>query len=90
MTTNAGDVNTWHQPQMFPADIYEITLRIGVMPMSDHCQIQLDVVQQPEGDLLAMRSVHHCSIEQIQGHVDDFHDHLRYYIEFVLDPFRNL
>jgi hypothetical protein len=90
MTDQDPVVNGWAQLNMFPRDVYEITLRIGVMPQEDHCQLQLEVTEQPGDKLIGLYSRHHCPIDEIWAHTAVFSAKVVEEIERVLDPFRTL
>lgn len=47
---------------MFGPDVVEITLRVGVVADSDHCQIQLEWSNPTTGDLLGVEARHHVSL----------------------------
>lgn len=44
---------------LFPPDVVEITLRVGVVRASDHLQWQLEIRNATDGELLHMQSTPH-------------------------------
>jgi len=42
-----------------PPEAVEITIRVGLVPSSDHVQVQIEATDPETGELLAMRSVPH-------------------------------
>lgn len=58
-----GQVPT--QLAMLPARAYEISLKVGVMPADDHCQLLIEVRNATDGTLLLMESVPHVLPEHL-------------------------
>lgn len=55
-------VNSWTQLALFPGDVYEVTLRLGVVSSSRHMQVMLDVRNPSTGELLSMESLPHADL----------------------------
>lgn len=53
------------QGTLIPARAYEITLKVGIMPDDDHCQLQIEVRNATDGVLLMMESVPHVTTEHL-------------------------
>jgi len=66
MTTDAADVNAWSQPSMFSGDVYQITLNIGLMPLQNHYQIQMETVDPTTGTTLALWSRPHFDLDHLR------------------------
>jgi hypothetical protein len=60
----------WVQEDLFGPDVYEITMRIGVVVSGDHCQVQLERREPLSGRLLALWSVHHARLSDLQDTID--------------------
>lgn len=87
MSEPTDEVNTWDQLQLFPSAVYEATLKIGLVPESDHLQIQLSWQDPSTGALLALQSVMHVSAQDCSTVLDSFFNRLRSDITNLSCPF---
>jgi len=53
---------TWQQLGLFGPDVVQLTLRVGIVPSSDHCQFQVEAATAGGRDLIAMVSMPHRSL----------------------------
>lgn len=53
------------QPPLFPPDVLEFTVRVGVVRSGDHAQIQYEVHDPIDGNLIRMESRHHVDARAI-------------------------
>ncbi len=56
MNLPMNEVNQWDQLSLFGEDAYEIRLKIGLVPSSDHAQWQLEVWNRNTEELVSMVS----------------------------------
>lgn len=62
MNFPANKVNTWTQESLFPPEVVEIRIRIGIVRDAEHCQFLTEVVDPIGGKLLAMVSRPHVPL----------------------------
>lgn len=70
---------SWAQPQLFPTDVYEFSLRVGVVRSGDHAQIQYEVRDPSSGDVLRMESRPYLDLRDVFRALDP------YWTAFVAD-----
>lgn len=57
----------WYQDQLFEPTVIEAHLIIGVIPDSDHAQIQIELRDPMTKILVALTSVPHMPLIQVRG-----------------------
>jgi len=62
MNFPANKVNTWTQETLFPPEVVEIRISIGIVRDAEHCQFLTEVVDPVQGKLLAMVSRPHVPL----------------------------
>ena len=77
----------WAQLSLLDPDVFEITLRIGVVPEADHLQWQLDVRDPSSSALLGMVSSPAQSASRWQNAVTAIERELREKLGHRIDPF---
>lgn len=76
-------VNGWEQRTLFSPLVVELTLKVGIVAQQDHCQVQVEAQNCTDGELIAVWSIHHASVNDIdrvvalavvklRDHVDEF------------------
>lgn len=87
MNDRGTAVNSWEQLTMLQPEVYEITLRVGCVPMEDHYQLQLEWKDAKTDDLLGVESRHHVGDLGLDSSLDHFLARLRAVIESARSPF---
>jgi hypothetical protein len=90
MNEHAAPVNTWHQLSMSAEEIIEITLKIGLMPLSDHCQFEVSAENPVTHDLLMLESRPHVKFEQLEAELARVFARAAEVVAYYSDPFRPL
>jgi len=62
MKNDAAVVNAWEQTSLFPSEVVEMTLKVGMIPGNDHCQVEVETVDRHDGAVLALWSIHHAKM----------------------------
>lgn len=78
------------QGTLIPARAYEITLKVGIMPADEHCQMMLEVRNATDGTLLRMESIPHCLPENFRKSYHVFERALDELIFDLTGPFPSL
>lgn len=83
MTDQSDYVNTWQQLELVAPHAVVIHLRVGIVPVDERAQIQLQVENASTGDLLAMFSKPHVHPSDIRSHLQavlvEFYEHVDRY-----------
>lgn len=61
---------TWYQQSLTPPAVYEINVRIGVIPASNHMQALVEIKDPTTGILLGQRSRPHAELAQAEAVID--------------------
>lgn len=77
----------WTQPSLFPRDVLELVLRVGVVRSEEHAQIQIEVRDHGVGELVMMRSWPHIDPRQPEKLLGIIDDYLREEVRNLCDPF---
>lgn len=72
---------------LFPPDVVEITLRVGVVRASEHLQWQLEVRNATDGELLHMQSSPHRHLSRTPAEVLGMMALLRKHLDELAGPF---
>jgi hypothetical protein len=80
----------WQQLSMFVAPVFEVRLRVGGMPQSDHFQLQIEWVDATSGHLLGMVSRPHCDLDQLGEALTEFTERMRTVVWELAGPFPDL
>lgn len=87
MKIEPESVNSWEQLELFPAPVYEISLRYGVVAEADHVQWQLEVRDATSGELLSLKSVWHTSVQLAEARLPNVCRLLEDEVRYRLPPF---
>lgn len=87
MSTQPPEVNTWEQLSLLPMDRSEITLRIGLLPRSDHAQFQLEVHNVANGELQKIESRPHVPYGNLHSELEEWIRRLRRVVAQLDEPF---
>lgn len=70
-----GQVNrpsvSWVQLSIEPPPVIEISLKVGLVPSSEHAQIQLEARDATRGELIAMTSWPHVDMWTLEARLKD-------------------
>lgn len=78
---------SWTQLALFPNDVLEFTLTVGVVRSSDHVQIQYQVHDPAGGDLLRLESRHHVEPGEASTYLAEFAREMQRDLSATLWPF---
>ena len=81
------EVNGWEQLVLLPKEVTELTLRVGVMPMADHCQFQLEMRDPATGALQMLLSRPHVDLPSALDEFDRMVSELRMQVAQLTGPF---
>jgi len=70
-----------------PDEVWDLHLRVGLVPGADHCQLQLEVTAPRTQELLAMTSRPHVRMEDLRPEVESLADLLCAYADILSEPF---
>lgn len=87
MSTHPPVVNAWEQLSLIPGEVYEITLRVGIVVSEEHCQLQMDWVDPSSGDLIGMLSHPHIPFHRVADSLDLYVERLRRLVHDLTGPF---
>lgn len=87
MNEHDGIVKGWGQMVLVPPAASEITVRLGLVPESNHAQLQLEVTSATDGVLLAMASWPHFPISEIPDRLADLLGDVARWSEELSQPF---
>lgn len=77
----------WSQPGLFPPDVVEITLRVGVVRSQDHLQWQLEASNATDGTLMRLESCPHRVMAQAADALAQMGRQLALALDEVCGPF---
>lgn len=80
-------VNPWFQPALFGRDVYEITLRIGLVPESEHVQVELEVRECRSDQLVHLESRHHVDAHVASTALAPYFGKMAQFLEDLMGPF---
>lgn len=80
-------MSTWYQQALTPPDVYEATLKVGVIPSSDHTQVWWEVKDPTTGVLIAQQAVHHATLQDLPHRVVDAVREMLGAIDEIAPPF---
>lgn len=87
MSSQSPVVNSWEQLALFPGEVYELTLRVGICSQDDHCQLQLEWSDPHSGELIGMVSRPHVALSAACTDLDDMIYRLRLLVHDLTGPF---
>lgn len=61
----------WVQLTIEPPPVIEVFLKVGIVPSSEHAQIQIEARDVTRGDLIAMTSWPHVELSQLDARLPD-------------------
>lgn len=61
----------WYQQALTPPDVLEATIKVGVIPQTDHVQVWWEVKDPMTGVLIAQGSCPHGDLRSLPRIVDD-------------------
>lgn len=76
----------WSQTVLYPPDVVEARLRVGLIAGEDHLRWQIEVVNPQDGELLAMRSRPACRASDGLEELSSAFRHLLALLEAVTNP----
>lgn len=77
----------WYQQQLTPSEVYEINLRVGAIPSTDHVQWLVEVKDPLTGVLIAQAAGPHYSYTRLPEAVEDACAKVRALVDATLAPF---
>jgi hypothetical protein len=80
-------VNGWTQRTMFPLDVIECTLKVGLVTHESHCQIQLELRDPTTDTLIGLTSEPCIDVTQIRRFLAAYCDQIVNVIEEHAEPF---
>lgn len=87
MSTERKEVKGWEQLPMFPGEPVEIILRVGLMPSSNHAQMQLERHDGALRTLSLLESRPHVAIEDALDEIEHWVGRLRAVMRATVEPF---
>lgn len=90
MRQHVTDVKGWEQLQVFPREGFQIDVSVGLLPVENHYQWQIEVRDLATGDLVAMFSRPHFVLDMLDDELSSVLDMLRTWSSVAVDPFRDL
>jgi len=57
----------WYQQVLTPPDVFEVRIRLGVVPETDHAQCLVEIFDPVTGVQMGMKSCPHDSIANVAG-----------------------
>lgn len=82
------ETQAWTEQTLFPPDVLEFTLKIGVVVSGDHAQIQYEVRDPSSGELVRMESHHHMDLRAAADYLKSYVAELYLDLHKVVYPFR--
>lgn len=76
MNDRTARVNGWEQLTMTQPEVVEITLRVGLVPREDHCQIMLEWRDPRTDKLLGCETRPHVGLGQMDDAIANAVDRL--------------
>lgn len=80
-------MTSWYQQALTPSDVFEATIKVGVIPSADHVQTYWEVKDPLTGVLLAAGSVHHTKMAQLPAYIDKAAVDLGTALDALMEPF---
>lgn len=77
----------WVQLSIEPPPVIEVILRVGIVPQSEHAQIQIEARDVTRGDLIAMTSWPHVDLSVLDSRLPDALSELLILIAGFSGPF---
>jgi hypothetical protein len=72
ITMHTNDASTqWEQLSFDKAPVYELLIRVGLVPESDHAQIQIECHDATRGELIALSSWPHLDPFALEARLQD-------------------
>nr|CRY96201.1 hypothetical protein [uncultured prokaryote] len=56
---------SWYQSAIIPPEVYEVTLKVGIMVDTDHCQVWYEMKDPTTGILIGQGSNPHCKVRDL-------------------------
>lgn len=81
---------SWEQLTLSAGEAVEITLKVGLVPEGDHCQVQVDMIDPGTGRQIALCSRPHGSIDDAEYMITWGMDELMGYVRRALMPFSDV
>lgn len=53
-------MSDWYQQQLTPSEVYEVNIRLGIIPSTDHAQILVEMKDSMTGILIGQWSIQHA------------------------------
>lgn len=85
--TVSTDASPWSQTTLFPPDVVEIRLRVGVVRSSDHLQWQLEAWSATDDTLLSMEATPHRSMAEASTEIVTMYEQLGTLLYNLCGPF---
>lgn len=80
-------VNNPQQLTLTDDAVFEVILRVGIIPSSDHAQFQFEVIDSLTGQPLEIRARHHVSCSEVPTELSDWVQLLREKLWELTGPF---
>lgn len=77
----------WYQQALTPAQVYEINIRVGVIPSEDHAQVLAEMKDPTNGVLLAQWSMPHTNMHGLRAAVQRAKAKALEWLDGEVDPF---
>lgn len=77
----------WWQQSLTPPSVYEVTIRLGVIPEADHAQAQAEMKDPTTGILLAQWSAPHSTVHGLGRLIDEAVRKALHWIDAEVEPF---
>lgn len=77
----------WYQQSLTPPEVYEITVKVGLIPSTDHAQVWWEVADPTTRVLIGSGSHHHCTIAQALPVLEVQLEKLVRLVDGLVEPF---
>ena len=77
----------WWQQTLTPPEVYEATIKIGIVPSTDHGQVWWEVADPMTRVVIAQGSNPHCRVAQVRPSAEIILDRLLTELEALIEPF---
>lgn len=87
MNNPPSEVKYWEQLGMFHPDVVEVTLKIGFVYESQHCQVEIEVVDPESPTLMELASWPHFHIADTEEKMREIGSYLTVMLRKYSGPF---